>query len=80
MLFHVPLYLFLLYRTWQWGRGMAHPAFGFVVLLYWTYWLEHALVWGDPRFGLAVYPILVGMVPPPASPVDRGILPMDEGR
>ncbi len=80
ILFHVPLYLFLLYRTWQWGRGLASPAFGFVVLLYWTYWIEHALVWGDPRFGLAVYPILVGMVPPPASPVDRGILPMDVRR
>ena len=40
------------------------PAFGFVVLLYWTYWIEHALLWGDPRYGLAVYPILVGMALP----------------
>lgn len=58
------LYLLLLYRTWQWGRGLALPAFGFVVLLYWTYWIEHALVWGDPRFGLAVYPLLVAMMAP----------------
>ena len=63
-LFHIPLFLFLLYRSWQWGRGLATPAFGFVVLLYWTYWIEHALLWGDPRYGLAVYPILVGMALP----------------
>jgi hypothetical protein len=63
-LFHIPLYVFLLYRTWQWRRGLAHPAFGFVVLLYWTYWIEHAMVLGDPRFGLAVYPLLVAMAPP----------------
>lgn len=66
-MFHVPLYLFLVYRTWQWGRGGAAPAFGFVILLYWTYWIEHALVWGDPRYGLTVYPILVGMACPPDS-------------
>ncbi len=65
-LFHIPLYLFLLYRTWQWGRGGLHPAFGFAILLYWTYWIEHALLLGDPRFGLAVYPLLVGMAAPPA--------------
>ncbi len=66
-LFHIPLYILLLFRTWQWGRGLAQPAFGFVVLLYWTYWIEHALVWGDPRFGLAVYPVLVAM----AAPISR---------
>ncbi|MBM2827695.1 MAG: Phospholipid carrier-dependent glycosyltransferase [Actinobacteria bacterium] len=63
-LFHIPLFLFLLYRTGQWGRGVATPAYGFVVLLYWTYWIEHALLWGDPRFGLAVYPVLVAMIAP----------------
>jgi len=66
-LFHIPLYLFLLYRTWRWGKGWAAPALGFVVLLYWTYWIQHALLWGDPRFGLAVYPILVAMVLPLAE-------------
>lgn len=63
-LFHIPLYIFLLFRTWQWGRGLAIPAFGFVLLFYWTYWLEHALLWGDPRFGMAVYPVLVSMAAP----------------
>lgn len=63
-LFHIPLYLLLLYRTSQWARGLADPAFGFVLLLYGTYWIEHALAWGDPRFGLAVYPLLAAMVAP----------------
>ena len=71
ILFHIPLYLFLLVRTWQWGRGRAAPAFGFLLLFYWVYWAEHALVWGDPRFGLAAYPLLVGMVLPLAGPGGR---------
>ena len=56
------------------------PAFGFLVLFYWAYWAEHAIVWGDPRFGLAVYPLLVAMAlaPPgrgggePANPEEPG--------
>jgi len=64
VLFHIPLYLFLLCRTLQWGAGKATPAYGVVLLLYWSYGAEHALVWGDPRFGLAVYPLLVAMVLP----------------
>lgn len=66
-LFHLPLYLLLIYRTWQCGRGLAPPATIFIVLLYWTYWMEHALLWGDSRFGLAVYPVLVAM----AAPISR---------
>lgn len=40
---------------------------GFLVLFYWLYWVEHAFVWGDARFGMAVYPLLVAM----ALPLDR---------
>ena len=60
-LFHMPLYLLLLFRSGQWLRGRASPVLGFLLLLYWTYWLEHAITWGDPRFGLAVYPLLLGI-------------------
>ena len=60
-LFHVPFYLMLLLRSWQVFRGRASPALGFLVILYWAYWTQHAVVWGDPRFGLAVYPLLVGI-------------------
>jgi hypothetical protein len=65
VLFHLPLYALLLLRSWQcWkGRGSS-PALGFLVFLYWAYWAEHALTWGDPRFGLAVYPILLAMALP----------------
>jgi 4-amino-4-deoxy-L-arabinose transferase-like glycosyltransferase len=63
-LFHVPLYIFLLYRSGQWVAGRAPFVLGVPVLFYWVYWSEHALVLGDPRFGLAVYPLLVLMVLP----------------
>ena len=79
VLFHIPLYLFLLYRTLQWGRGLALPAFGFLLLLYWTYWIEHALLWGDPRFGLAVYPVLVAMAAPLARRGGWAVEPLSWG-
>jgi hypothetical protein len=60
-LFHVPLYLLFLLRSVQWLRGRASTALGFLLLLYWAYWAQHAVLWGDPRFGLAVYPVLVGI-------------------
>lgn len=62
-LFHIPLYLLLLLRTGQCWKGRS-PALGFIALLYWVYWAEHAITWGDPRFGLAVYPLLVAMALP----------------
>jgi hypothetical protein len=66
-LFHIPLYLLLLLRTWEWASGRAERYFGFLPLFYWVYWGEHALLLGDPRFGLAVYPILVAMALPSRS-------------
>ncbi len=66
-LFHIPLYLLLLYRTSEWVRGRAGPSLGFLLLFCWAYWAEHAIIWGDPRFGLAVYPLLAGLV----LPLDR---------
>lgn len=63
-LFHLPLYLFFLLRSGQLLRGRASAALGFLVLLYWAYWSQHAILWGDPRYGLAVYPVLVSMALP----------------
>jgi 4-amino-4-deoxy-L-arabinose transferase-like glycosyltransferase len=60
-LFHVPLYLLLLLRSGQWWRGRASPALGFLVLLYLAYWAQYSLIYGDPRFGIPVYPVLVGV-------------------
>jgi len=60
-LLHAPLYLLLLLRSWQWWRGRASPALGFLVLLYFAYWAQYSLIYGDPRFGIPVYPLLVGI-------------------
>ena len=72
VLFHLPLYVLLLLRSGQWLRGRAATTFGFLVLLYWAYWAEHAIAWGDPRFGLAVYPLLVAMALPLAPGEGEG--------
>lgn len=71
-LFHVPFYLLLLLRSRQWWMGRTTPTLGFLVLLYWAYWAQHAFVWGDPRFGLAVYPLLVAMALPLAPGKGEG--------
>jgi len=74
LLFHMPLYALLLLRTGQWWKGRASIAHGFLILLYWAYWAQHAIVWGDPRFGLAVYPLLLAMaLPPPKEGEGDGI-------
>lgn len=61
VVFHVPLYLLLLLRSWHCWRGRASPAVGFLVLLYLAYWAQYSLIYGDPRFGIPVYPLLVGI-------------------
>ncbi len=61
LVFHVPLYGALLYATGKVFRGIASPGLRFAVLFYWLYWAEHAIVWGDPRYGLAVYPVLLSI-------------------
>src|SRR5207244_7629026 len=63
LLFHIPFYLFLL-RSVQWLSGTVPATIGFMLLLYWSYWAEHAILIGDPRYGLGVYPILVGLILP----------------
>jgi len=72
VLFHMPLYVLLLLRSRQWWLGRAGPALGFLLLFYWAYWAQHAILWGDPRFGLAVYPVLLGIAiaGPPADRED----------
>ena len=70
VLFHVPLYLLLLLRGWEWCKGRVSPAQGFLVLLYLAYWAQYSLIYGDPRFGVPVYPVLVGiaLTPPRSTP------------
>ncbi len=58
---YLPFYLALLLRTWQLARGAASPASAFLVPLVWLYWAQYALLWGDPRFNLALYPVLASL-------------------
>jgi len=58
-IYYVPFYAALLFGTWQWARGRRPPWFGFLVLFYLAYGAQYAMVWGDQRFNLPVYPILV---------------------
>lgn len=66
-IFHLPLYLLLLYRTWRWTRDGDGAVAGFPILFYWAYWAQYAVVYGDPRFGIPVLPLLVGIALPPAK-------------
>ena len=61
VMFHIPLFLLLLLLSWQWWNGRASPALGFLVVLYFAYWAQYSLIYGDPRFGIPVYPLLVGI-------------------
>lgn len=80
-LFHMPLYLLLLLRTGQWVKRRVSftPACGFIVLLYWAYWAEHAVAWGDPRYGLAVYPVLLAIALIRAADAGEESLRVDDG-
>jgi 4-amino-4-deoxy-L-arabinose transferase-like glycosyltransferase len=60
-LFHLPLHLLLAWEMLAWLKGRADSRIGFLLLFYMAYWAEHALLWGDPRYGLAVYPLLTGL-------------------
>jgi hypothetical protein len=63
LLFHAPLYGFLFFRFLQFCRGSLSPAVSFLVLLYLCYWGSYSLLWGEIRFSLPVYPVLVALVP-----------------
>jgi len=74
---YLPFYLALLLRTGQLVRGKATPVSAFLVLLLWSYWVQHALLWGDARFNLALYPVLVAMALPTGG-ASTGVSARDE--
>ncbi len=43
------------------ARRRAAETTVFLVLLYLAYWAQYSLIYGDPRFGIPVYPLLVGI-------------------
>ena len=76
--FYRLLFMALLFRTFQAARGRLSAGFGFVALFCMTYWAEHALILGIPRFSLPIYPALLAMLIPnggcSANPEGRGEL------
>ncbi len=62
-LFHLPLYLALAWRLCGLVRGRLSPSLAFFVLFFLAYWGVYALAWGEPRFSVPVYPVLLLFVP-----------------
>jgi hypothetical protein len=61
----LPLYLALLWRCFQLvKRRLTAPA-SFLVVFYLLYWAQYAALWGDPRFSVPVYPVLLCLLPVP---------------
>jgi 4-amino-4-deoxy-L-arabinose transferase-like glycosyltransferase len=58
----LPFQVALLYRSVRSALGREPPERVFTILFYWCYWAQYALLWGDPRFAVPVYPILVSFV------------------
>ena len=66
-LFHVPFYLLLLLRTGRWWKGRESHAFGFLILLYWAYWAEHAITVGGSEVRPGGLPVAGGHGPSPGG-------------
>lgn len=63
VLFHGIFYLFFLGRLLRLVRGNAGLAETFLVLFVGCYWGTYALLWGEPRFAIPVYPLLILFAP-----------------
>jgi len=55
LLFQLPLYIGFALALW---RGRSAEIF-FLGSFYLLYWLQYALYWGEPRFAIPVYPLLL---------------------
>lgn len=66
ILLTIPLYLVLLYRSAQFAKGGLGVPLSFLLIFYLLYWAQYALLWGDPRFSVPVYPVLLCLLPVPA--------------
>ena len=65
ILLTIPLYLALLYRSAQFVKRGLNAPLSFLLVFYLLYWAQYALIWGDPRFSVPVYPILLCLLPIP---------------
>jgi len=64
MLLQLPFYLFFGARVWGLLRGVD-PGYeiSYLVLFFLCYWGTYAMLVGEPRFSLPVYPVLIALAP-----------------
>jgi hypothetical protein len=63
LLFHGIFYLFFFWRFTLLARGKLDLPMIFLVLFFALYWGTYALLWGEIRFSVPVYPVLVLFAP-----------------
>ena len=63
LLFHGIFYLFFFWRLTLLARGKLDLPVTFLVLFFALYWGTYALLWGEIRFSIPVYPVLVLFAP-----------------
>lgn len=61
--FHGILYLFFFWRLLLLARGKLDLPMSFLVLFFALYWGVYTLLWGEIRFSIPVYPVLVLFAP-----------------
>jgi 4-amino-4-deoxy-L-arabinose transferase-like glycosyltransferase len=64
MLLHLPFYIFFAGRVWGLLRaGDPGYAISYLVVFFLFYWITYAMLVGEPRFSLPVYPVLISLAP-----------------
>jgi hypothetical protein len=63
MLVHGILYLFFFWRLFLLARGRLELSMTFLVLFFALYWGTYSLLWGEIRFSIPVYPVLILFAP-----------------
>jgi Dolichyl-phosphate-mannose-protein mannosyltransferase len=63
LLFHGILYLFFFWRLYLLARGKPGLPVTFLVLFFACYWGIYTLLWGEIRFSIPVYPLLILFAP-----------------
>ncbi len=75
LLFHGIFYAFFFRRLFLLARGNTDLSLAFLVLFFACYWGTYALLWGEPRFSIPVYPPLVLFAP--WERLSKGSFPAD---
>jgi len=63
LVYHAPFYAFFAWRIMHLIRGDRPLALSFLVLFFLCYWGEYAILWGETRYSLPVYPVLPMFAP-----------------